>query len=86
MSGRVLQHLLQYLYTGSCHFPQDDLNLGVELVGVADQFLLDPMKLQCEKVLSSKIDIEVRTHFCPVERLSSAEARNGNVPIRCIFS
>ena len=60
MSGRVLQHLLQYLYTGSCHFPQDDLNLGVELVGVADQFLLDPMKLQCEKVLSNKIDKEVR--------------------------
>ncbi len=61
MNGRVLQYLLQYLYTGVCHFPQDDLNLGVELVGVADLFLLDPMKLQCERVLSGKIDCEVRT-------------------------
>ena len=59
VSGRVLQHLLRYLYTGGCHFPQDDLNLGVELMGVADQFLLDPMKLQCERVLSGKIDAEV---------------------------
>ena len=59
MSERVLQHLLQYLYTGACHFPQDDLNLGVDLVGVADQYMLEPMKLQCEKVLSSKIDKEV---------------------------
>jgi len=60
VSGCVLQHLLQYLYTGSCFFPRDDLNLGLNLVGVADQFLLDPMKLQCERVLCEKIDAEVR--------------------------
>ena len=60
VSGRALQHLLQYLYTGSCNHPRDDLNLGVELMGVADQFLLDPMKRQCEDILSDKIDVEVR--------------------------
>lgn len=51
--------MLQYLYTGACLFPRDDLNLGVELLGVADQFMLDPMKLQCETLLSDKIDAEV---------------------------
>lgn len=59
MNGRVLTHLLQYLYTGQCHFPRDDLNLGLDLMSVADQYLLDPMKFQCERVLSEKIDAEV---------------------------
>lgn len=59
VNGRLLQYLLEYLYTGSCHFPRDDLNLALDLMGVADQFLLDPMKLQCEKLLSEKIDAEV---------------------------
>lgn len=29
-------------------------------MGVADQFFLEPMKLQSERVLSEKIDLEVR--------------------------
>ena len=66
MSGRVLTHLLQYLYTGECLFPRDDLNLGLELVGVADQFFLEPMMQQCERLLSEKIDPEVTPwyHAC----------------------
>lgn len=63
VSGRVLQYMLQYLYTGACLFPRDDLNLGVELLGVADQFMLDPMKLQCETLLSDKIDAEVSIYL-----------------------
>ena len=59
VSGRVLQHLLQYLYTGECRFPRDDLNLAIELIAVADQYLLQPMTSQCERVLSDKIDAEV---------------------------
>jgi hypothetical protein len=31
VSGRVLQVVLEYLYTGRCHFPPDDLNLGIEV-------------------------------------------------------
>ena len=31
VSGRVLQIVLEYLYTGRCLFPQDDLNLGIEV-------------------------------------------------------
>ena len=60
VTERVLQHLLRYLYTGECLFPRDDLNLGLDLMGVADQFFLQPMKSQCEKALSEKIDTEVR--------------------------
>ena len=59
VSGRVLQLLLEYLYTGSCQYPRDDLNLGLDLMAIADQFLLDTMKSQCEGHLSSKIDPEV---------------------------
>jgi hypothetical protein len=59
ISSRVLQLLLKYLYTGECLFPRDDLNLGIELVAAADQFLLEPMKIQCERALSEKIDAEV---------------------------
>ncbi len=59
MGGDVLHHMIQYLYTGRCLFPRDDLNLGLDLMGVADQYLLGPMKLQCERVLSEKIDTEV---------------------------
>ncbi len=59
LSGKVVQVLLQYLYTGRCLFPRDDLNLGIELMAAADQFLLDPMKAQCEQILSQKIDEEV---------------------------
>ncbi len=51
--------LLQYLFTGRCLFPRDDLNLSIELMAAADQFLLDPMKAQCERLLSDKIDQEV---------------------------
>ena len=42
-------------------FPRDDLNLALELMAAADQFLLEPMKVQCERVLSEKIDSEVRS-------------------------
>lgn len=59
ISGRVMQLLLKYLYTGRCLFPRDDLNLGLELMAAADQLLLEPMKIQCERVLSEKIDVEV---------------------------
>lgn len=59
VSEQVLRVLLQYLYTGRCLFPRDDLNLGIELMAAADQFLLDPMKAQCEHLLSQKIDEEV---------------------------
>ena len=59
ISGRVMQLLLKYLYTGQCLFPRDDLNLGIELMAAADQFLLEPMKIQCERALSEKIDNEV---------------------------
>ena len=31
VSGRVLQVVLEYLYTGRCLFPPDDLNLGIEV-------------------------------------------------------
>ncbi len=56
--------LLQYLYTGRCLFPRDDLNLGIELMAAADQFLLEPMKAQCERLLSDKIDQEVCVCVC----------------------
>lgn len=59
ISSRVVQLLLQYLYTGRCLFPRDDLNLGIELLAAADQLLLAPMKAQCEHTLSEKIDAEV---------------------------
>ena len=59
ISGRVMQLLLKYLYTGRCLFPRDDLNLGLELMAAADQLLLEPMKVQCERALSEKIDAEV---------------------------
>jgi hypothetical protein len=59
VSGRVLQIVLGYLYTGRCLFPPDDLNLGIELLVAADQLLLEPMKRKCEKTLSEKIDAEV---------------------------
>ena len=59
LTAKVVKVLLQYLYTGRCLFPRDDLNLGIELMAAADQFLLDPMKAQCEQILSQKIDEEV---------------------------
>lgn len=59
ISNRVLQILLQYLYTGRCLFPREDLDIGVELMAAADQFLLEPMRLQCERLLSEKMDAEV---------------------------
>ena len=31
VTGRVLQTVLEYLYTGRCLFPPDDLNLGIEV-------------------------------------------------------
>ena len=40
-------------------FSHDDLNLGLDLMIAADQFLLEPMRLQCERALSDKIDAEV---------------------------
>ena len=63
MSGRVVLLLLQYLYTGRCLFPSEDLNLGIELMAAADQFLLEPMRVQCERTLSKKIDAEVCVHL-----------------------
>ena len=55
----MLEYLLQYLYSGRCLFPRDDLNLGLDLMAAADQFLLDDMKQQCQLLLSEKIDAEV---------------------------
>lgn len=59
VSGRVLELLLGYLYSGRCLFPRDDLNLGLDLLAAADQFLLNRMKKHCQKLLSEKIDAEV---------------------------
>ena len=64
INGKVVQILLTYLYTGRCLFPRDDLNLGIELMAAADQFLLEPMKAQCEQILSQKIDQEVCVCVC----------------------
>ena len=36
------------------------VNVNVQLLVAADQFLLEPMKRKCEKILSEKIDSEVR--------------------------
>ena len=58
-----MQLLLKYLYTGECLFPRDDLNLGIELMAAADQFLLEAMKMQCERALSEKIDVEVSDYY-----------------------
>ena len=62
-----MQLLLKYLYTGQCLFPRDDLNLGIELMAAADQFLLEPMKIQCERALSEKIDNEVSA-LCKISK------------------
>jgi len=59
LASKVVGIMLQYLYTGRCLFPRDNLNLGIELMAAADQFLLDPMKAQCERLLSDQIDSEV---------------------------
>ena len=59
INSRVVRILLQYLYTGRCLFTRDDLNLGLDLLATADRFLLEPMRLQCERALSEKIDAEV---------------------------
>ena len=32
-------------------------------MAAADQFLLEPMKIQCERALSAKIDTEVSEYF-----------------------
>ena len=60
MAGRVLGLLLNYLYTGRCLFPRDDLNLGLDLLAAADQFLLVELKQLCQQLLADKIDAEVR--------------------------
>ena len=59
INSQVVRTLLQYLYTGQCLFPRDDLNLGLDLLATADRFLLEPMRLQTERALSEKIDAEV---------------------------
>ena len=59
INSRAVRILLQYLYTGRCLFTHDDLNLGLDLLATADRFLLEPMRLQCERALSEKIDAEV---------------------------
>ena len=66
----MVQFLLKYLYTGECIFPRDDLNLALELMAAADQFLLELMKQQCERVLCEKIDLEVciKSHIILVEK------------------
>ena len=59
VSGNVLEVLLCYLYTGRCLFPRDDLNLGLDLMAAADQFLLVELKQLCQQLLAEKIDAEV---------------------------
>ena len=51
--------MLQYLYAGRCLIPHDDINLGLDLMAAADQFLLENMKQQCQETLSTRIDVEV---------------------------
>lgn len=53
-----MRALLEFCYTGVCLFPRDDLELGIEVLAAASQFLLEPMRLQCEQLLSSKLAAE----------------------------
>eukprot|EP00117_Sycon_ciliatum_P041594 scpid29982/ scgid30394/ ARMADILLO BTB ARABIDOPSIS PROTEIN 1 len=55
----VMLLVLQYIYTGTLFYPQDDLNLGVELLAAADRFLLKGMALQVEYLLCNKIEPDV---------------------------
>jgi len=64
ISGRVLELLIKYLYTGSCLFPRDDLMLGLDLLAAADQFLLLELKQLCQQLLADKIDTEVCVFVC----------------------
>ncbi len=67
VSGNVLEVLLCYLYTGRCLFPRDDLNLGLDLMAAADQFLLMELKQLCQQLLAEKIDAEVSAWWCGFE-------------------
>ena len=44
------------MYTGDLVYPHDDLNLGVELLACAQQFLIERMQGEMEHILSKKID------------------------------
>lgn len=59
LESKVVRALLHYLYTGKCCLTLEDLNLGVELMAAADQFLLESMRHQCEAFLSDQVDHEV---------------------------
>ncbi|XP_065890000.1 uncharacterized protein [Dysidea avara] len=59
VESSILKIMLEYMYTGKCLFPRDDLNKAIELMATAEMFLLEPMRVQCETVLSEKLDSEV---------------------------
>jgi hypothetical protein len=73
VAGKTMKLLLQYLYTGDVRFNSDDLDAWIELLAAADQFLLEPLRLQCERVLSSKIDEEV---VVPMLRVAATYGAN----------
>ncbi len=56
VNGNMLEVLLSTCTHWRCLFPRDDLNLGLDIMAAADQFLLVELKQLCQQLLAEKID------------------------------
>lgn len=80
VDGAVLQIMLEYMYTGKCLFPRDDLSKALELFATAEMFLLKPMSVQCEAVLSEKLTTEV---VVPIYQTAALHVPKGKLHFNC---
>ncbi len=53
-SPEIFEKIMQYLYTGEVQFTDEEesnLELILNILQVADEFLLDEIKVECEKLI-----------------------------------
>jgi len=58
IAKNVFRHFLRWIYTNDASFPQDDIALVLELLALADKYLITNLQRKCEHILSTKISID----------------------------
>eukprot|EP00160_Parvularia_atlantis_P004058 Unigene13405_Nuclearia_a/m.40632 Unigene13405_Nuclearia_a/g.40632 ORF Unigene13405_Nuclearia_a/g.40632 Unigene13405_Nuclearia_a/m.40632 type:complete len:426 (+) Unigene13405_Nuclearia_a:1-1278(+) len=55
-NARLIGLLLEYCYTGRCSYSRDDLATGIDMLRLAEQYLLPMLKRQAEEAMIRAVD------------------------------
>ena len=79
VSYAAFRCMLRYIYGGAVHVPEE---LAVELLGLADRYLLDGLKQLCGFTLARMIHVDTVARI--IQAAERWDAADGQLKVRCM--